>query len=85
MVPQTASRAAWITWWRKSAARSGCHSGTVTGWAENIWSSSLACDCATPMNLPGEIHVTVGLKKVSVGTELTIMQEGIPGALPPEA
>ena len=36
-------------------------------------------------NLPGEIHVTVGLKKVSVGTELTIMQEGIPDAIPPEA
>jgi uncharacterized protein YndB with AHSA1/START domain len=36
-------------------------------------------------NLPGEIQVTVTLKKVSVGTELTIVQEGIPDAIPPEA
>jgi uncharacterized protein YndB with AHSA1/START domain len=36
-------------------------------------------------DLPGEIHVIVGLKEVSVGTELTIMQEGIPDAIPPEA
>src|ERR1039457_682529 len=36
-------------------------------------------------NLPGEIQVTVTLKKVSVGTELTILQEGIPDAIPLEA
>jgi uncharacterized protein YndB with AHSA1/START domain len=36
-------------------------------------------------NLPGEIHVTVTLKKVLVGTELTIVQEGIPDAIPIEA
>lgn len=36
-------------------------------------------------NLPGEIHVTVDLKKVSVGTELTIVQAGIPDVIPPEA
>jgi uncharacterized protein YndB with AHSA1/START domain len=36
-------------------------------------------------NLPGEIHVTVTLKKVLVGTELTIVQEGIPDAIPVEA
>ncbi len=35
-------------------------------------------------HLPGEIKVTVKLKKVSVGTELTITQEGIPDAIPPE-
>ena len=29
--------------------------------------------------------VTVRLKKVSVGTELDIVQEGIPDAIPPEA
>lgn len=33
-------------------------------------------------NLPGEIHVTVTLKAVSVGTELHIEQEGIPDAIP---
>jgi uncharacterized protein YndB with AHSA1/START domain len=36
-------------------------------------------------NLPGEIRVTVTLKKVSVGTEVNIVQEGIPDAIPVEA
>jgi uncharacterized protein YndB with AHSA1/START domain len=36
-------------------------------------------------NLPGEMQVTVTLKQVSVGTELTVVQEGIPDAIPAEA
>lgn len=36
-------------------------------------------------NLPGEIQVTVTLKKVSVGTEVIITQEGLPDAIPVEA
>src|ERR1700689_2849381 len=36
-------------------------------------------------NLPGEMHITVNLKKVSVGTELSIVQEGIPDMIPVEA
>jgi len=36
-------------------------------------------------NLPGEMQVTITLKKVSVGTELNIVQEGIPDVIPPEA
>ena len=36
-------------------------------------------------NLPGEIQVTVALNAVSVGTEVTIVQEGIPDAIPVEA
>jgi uncharacterized protein YndB with AHSA1/START domain len=36
-------------------------------------------------NLPGVMTVTVTLKKVSVGTELTAVQEGIPGMIPVEA
>lgn len=35
--------------------------------------------------LPGEIVVTVSLKKVSVGTEVTISQENTPAAIPAEA
>ena len=35
-------------------------------------------------NLPGEMQTTVTLKKVSVGTELNIVQEGIPDAIPAE-
>ncbi len=36
-------------------------------------------------NLPGEMLTTVMLKKVSLGTELTVVQEGVPGIIPPEA
>jgi uncharacterized protein YndB with AHSA1/START domain len=36
-------------------------------------------------NLPGEIQVTVALKPVSCGTELNIVQEGLPDAIPVEA
>jgi uncharacterized protein YndB with AHSA1/START domain len=36
-------------------------------------------------NLPGEIHATITLKKVSVGTEVNIVQEGVPGVIPAEA
>jgi uncharacterized protein YndB with AHSA1/START domain len=36
-------------------------------------------------NLTGDIQVTVMLKKVSVGTEVNIVQEGIPDVIPPEA
>lgn len=35
--------------------------------------------------LPGELQVTVDLKAVSVGTEITIVQEGVPDAIPLEA
>jgi uncharacterized protein YndB with AHSA1/START domain len=36
-------------------------------------------------NLPGEMQTTLSLKQVFCGTELTIVQEGIPAAIPPEA
>ena len=36
-------------------------------------------------NLPGIMHVTVDLKAVSVGTELTVVQEGVPAVIPVEA
>lgn len=35
-------------------------------------------------NLPGEMTTTILLKKVSCGTDVSITQEGIPGAIPPE-
>jgi len=35
--------------------------------------------------LPGEIQVTVTLKKVFCGTELNIVQEGVPDVIPAEA
>jgi uncharacterized protein YndB with AHSA1/START domain len=36
-------------------------------------------------NLPGEMMTTVSIKAVSVGTEVSIVQEGIPDAIPVEA
>lgn len=36
-------------------------------------------------NLPGEMQTTIALKQVFCGTELSIVQEGIPEAIPPEA
>jgi uncharacterized protein YndB with AHSA1/START domain len=35
-------------------------------------------------NLPGEMQVTVSLRRVVCGTELSIVQEGIPAAIPVE-
>ena len=35
-------------------------------------------------NLPGEMTVSIWLKKVSCGTELKIIQEGIPSVIPTE-
>jgi uncharacterized protein YndB with AHSA1/START domain len=35
-------------------------------------------------NLPGEMETTVTLKQVSCGTELNIVQEGVPEAIPVE-
>lgn len=34
--------------------------------------------------MPGEIQVSITLKKVSCGTELSIVQEGVPGVIPAE-
>ena len=36
-------------------------------------------------NLKGEMLATISLRKVSVGTELSIVQEGLPAAIPLEA
>lgn len=36
-------------------------------------------------NLPGEMQTTVTLAAVSTGTEVVIVQEGVPAVIPPEA
>lgn len=36
-------------------------------------------------NLPGEMRVTITLKAVSCGTELDVVQEGVPAVIPAEA
>jgi uncharacterized protein YndB with AHSA1/START domain len=35
-------------------------------------------------NLPGEMSVTITFTRVSCGTELNIVQEGVPAVIPPE-
>lgn len=36
-------------------------------------------------SMPGEMRVTVVLTKVAVGTDVSIVQEGVPDVIPPEA
>jgi len=36
-------------------------------------------------NLPGQMQTTINLKQIPFGTELTVVQEGIPAAIPVEA
>ena len=36
-------------------------------------------------NLPGEMLTTITFRQVSVGTELTVVQEGVPAVIPAEA
>ncbi|WP_137936548.1 SRPBCC family protein [Chitinivorax sp. B] len=36
-------------------------------------------------NLPGQMHAMISLKKVSCGTELSIVQEGVPDIIPAES
>jgi uncharacterized protein YndB with AHSA1/START domain len=36
-------------------------------------------------NLPGKMQTTISIRQVLTGTELDIVQEGVPEAIPPEA
>lgn len=45
----------------------------------------VATDVFDDPNLPGEMRTTYALKESSVGTELSIVQENVPEAIPPEA
>ena len=36
-------------------------------------------------NLPGELQVTITIKKGMLGTELNVVQEGVPDAIPADA
>src|SRR5207248_4401614 len=84
-----------ITCNRKSAARSKCRSGTSQqGTATRFTANTLSSfrnelvrytDKFDDPNLAGDIQVTVSLKKVSVGTEINIVQEGLPEIIPLEA
>ena len=59
---------------------------------ETVWKDELTpqeriryTDKFDDPNLPGEMQTTITLKPVSCGTELNIVQEGVPGAIPAEA
>src|SRR5262252_8380058 len=90
-----ALRAQCINWTRKSVAPLECPSGilpraTAIHLGASILNSCPMNACAKPTNLTiptcqVQIQVTVTLKKVSLGTELNIVQEGLPDAIPPEA
>lgn len=62
------------------------HSHSFGGTYRELAPSEKICytDSFDDPNLPGEMTTTVTLKKVSVGTELNIVQEGIPEAIPAE-
>jgi uncharacterized protein YndB with AHSA1/START domain len=45
----------------------------------------VATDVFDAPDLPGELRTTYTLTKVSVGTEVNVVQENIPAAIPPEA
>ncbi len=36
-------------------------------------------------NMPGDMQVTIQLNRVSVGTEISIVQDGVPDVIPAEA
>jgi len=84
-----------ITWMRRSAVPTRCRSPTsrqdqASRSAGNTASWFPINDCALRTNsnnphLPGEIQVTVTLNKVSVGTDVNIVQEGLPDVIPVEA
>ncbi|MCC6152934.1 MAG: SRPBCC family protein [Candidatus Hydrogenedentes bacterium] len=44
----------------------------------------VATDVFDDPNLPGQMRTTYTLKKVSIGTEVSIVQEGIPASIPTE-
>ena len=91
----TASRAQCINWMRRSVGIIGCPSGTSPRTrfihsAANTPNCCLANVCttgtdSTTRTCREKFQVTVVLKPVSVGTELSIIQEGLPDVIPLEA
>ena len=49
------------------------------------WERIVATDAFDDPNMPGTMKTTYTFKEVSVGTDVTIVQEGIPAAIPAEA
>src|SRR5438270_9681281 len=66
-----------------SSGKSHCFGGTYIEMTPN--ERLVYTDKFDDPNLPGEMRTTITLKKVSVGTELNITQEGVPDVIPAEA
>ncbi len=75
---------------KRTRSRSGCRPAALPALCIT-WNRKSAAqlvrytDKFDDPNLAGDIQVTVSLKKVSVGTELNIVQEGLPEIIPLEA
>ena len=91
---RTDSPARFTTWTPKSAAATDVVHNFTTGTSHSFGGEYLELvpherirytDKFDDPNLPGEMQTTVTLKKVSCGTELNIVQEGIPDVIPAEA
>jgi len=61
---------------------SACHGGTFLELVPN--EKLRYTDTFEDPNLPGEITVTVTMKPVMCGTDVTIVQEGVPDIIPEE-
>ena len=91
---QTGSPARFITWKPKSAAPTKCRSRiSARGKGHSFGGTYVELvpnerirytDKFDDPNLPGQMQATISLKKVSCGTELNIVQEGVPAAIPAE-
>ena len=64
-------------------ARAIPSAATISNWCRN--ERIRHTDKFDDPNLPGEMVMTITLKKVFCGTEINIVQEGIPDAIPAEA
>ena len=92
---RTGSPARCTTWTPKSAALTKCRSRiSRTGNSHSFGGKYLELvpherirytDKFDDPNLPGEMQTTITLKKVSCGTDLNIVQEGVPDVIPAEA
>jgi uncharacterized protein YndB with AHSA1/START domain len=91
---QTATPARFIIWTPRLVAHKMSFTNFTTGHSHSFGGTYLELvpherirytDKFDDPNLPGELHVSITLKKVSVGTELNIVQEGVPDVIPPEA
>ena len=93
-MPASVSSSAASGWMLSSSSTTGESLRTAGGAPAGVatWRSELVpserirhTDKFEDANLPGEMTTTITFTKVSVGTELNIVQEGVPAVIPPDA